>query len=158
MTDEVDETLKTMFGVDPAKCHVGLGAECGKSPQKVRTNAAPADLADHDRAALQAALSQILDGPDRGRASQIEAMLTDTSWFEVARFASYILQGDVLGLKPWESPPCHIGDPDELGADHRDHAGAKLLRKMLAAGVSRYAPDPIGAIALAKAVKKAAAR
>jgi hypothetical protein len=38
-------------------------------------------------------------------------MLKDEPWIEVAQFASYSVQGDVLRLKPWESPPsCPSGD------------------------------------------------
>jgi hypothetical protein len=46
-----------------------------------------------------------------------------------------------------EEPPCVVGadDPDE-----RAKAAQHLLRKMLAAGVSRYEPDPLTALRRAK--------
>ena len=45
-------------------------------------------------------------------------------------------------------PPCDAdedGDDGEINAD-----GVKLLRKMLAAGLTRYEPDPLAALAAVK--------
>jgi hypothetical protein len=52
-------------------------------------------------------------------------------------------------LKPWESPPCEADEDAELAEasafnNHRE--AQKLLRQMLAAGVSRWHPDPIRAL------------
>jgi len=55
--------------------------------------------------------------------------------------AAYSLQMDNLKLKPWQWPPCWV----EPG-DRRHKQAAKLLRDMLAAGVSRWHPDPLAAI------------
>jgi hypothetical protein len=63
----------------------------------------------------------------------------------VASFAAYCVQGDVMNLKPWESPPsCPSGD----------EAAWQLLQKMLAAGVSEFDPNPLAALAAASARKK----
>jgi hypothetical protein len=64
-------------------------------------------------------------------------------WESAARFASYSLQIDNLGLKPWMDPPCFAEvrpDPEAL----------KILLKLLGAGLSRYEPDPIAALAEAR--------
>jgi hypothetical protein len=64
-------------------------------------------------------------------------------WEEVAEAAAYHFQIERLELKPWEDPPC-LGDEDGNGpAD-------VLLRRMLAAGISRYHPDPLAALREAK--------
>jgi hypothetical protein len=72
------------------------------------------------------------------RAEQLNSMLKERPWIEVASFASYCVQGDVLRLKPWESPPC---------CSSGDEAAQKLLQKMLKAGVSEFGPNPLAALA-----------
>jgi len=65
-------------------------------------------------------------------------------WYEVASFAAGCCQYQALQLKPWQEPPCQC---DEDDPNERDRQGQALLRKMLAAGVSRYDPDPLAALA-----------
>jgi hypothetical protein len=79
----------------------------------------------HDRAALKLALERA-----RAEDCQIHA----------------------LHLKPWEEPPCAA---DEDGPDERDKEAQRLLRQMLAFGVSRWHPDPLAAIEAAKQRKAA---
>jgi hypothetical protein len=81
----------------------------------------------------------------QGRDQQLEAMLQHEPWEQVARFAASCCQIVTLQLKPWESPPCAINDPEHPSVNER--AAAKLLRKMLRHGVSRWHPDPCAAIA-----------
>ncbi len=64
--------------------------------------------------------------------------------------AAYSAQIHSLSLRPWEEPPCvqdpHVplrGSPAELKA-------MRLLRQMLAAGISRWHPDPLKALAEAE--------
>ena len=45
-----------------------------------------------------------------------------------------------LRLKPWQNPPC-FGDEDG------DGPADVLLQRMLAAGISRFHPDPLSALA-----------
>ena len=99
-----------------------------------------------DRDALKRAM--ILAGRDIERAEQLAAMLRDEPWHDVAAFAAYTVQGDALRLRPWENPPCAIDEDDD---DPRDAMGRKLLRRMLAAGLSRFEPDPLAALAEAAA-------
>ena len=84
-------------------------------------------------------------------------MLKDDTFWEVGTFASYHRQCAALKLKPWETPPCWIDDPDEqIDGDEvrRQISGydqaAKLLREMFALGISRWHPDPLAAIEEAK--------
>lgn len=94
----------------------------------------------HDLDALQRAMERARKR-DRFRAQQIDAKLLDEAWCDVAEFAAYGCQIEALGLKPWETPPMY-GDVD--GAQP---AAAALLQKMLAAGLSRWEPDPMAALA-----------
>lgn len=99
-------------------------------------------VGDVDHGALMAALRQARAmGPDR--AEQIDWMIRDDGWREAAEFAAGLCQTRALHLKPWQEPPCYAdeGDPDE-----RDRDAQALLRRMLAADVSRYHPDPLHAL------------
>jgi len=112
-------------------------------------------LSAADRDALHRAIDMCRRrGP--ANCEQIERMLESEPWREVAEFASYSSQCDALHLQPWQSPPCWV---DDLVADIQagddgilgDYQAAKLLQKLLDAGLSRYEPDPIAAL---KRVKK----
>jgi hypothetical protein len=70
----------------------------------------------------------------------IASKLRNSTWFEAASFAAYSLQADALGLRPWQTPPAMAGDP----------AAAALVRRLRAAGLSRYEPDPLAALAKAE--------
>lgn len=98
-----------------------------------------------DRDALERAMQ--IAQRDPLRAAQLQSKLKDEPWIEVAEFASYSCQIHALNLKPWESPPCHA---DEDDPDPQDKAAQYLLRQMLAAGVSRFDPDPLAALEHAK--------
>ena len=58
-----------------------------------------------DKEALTRALELTKAEPER--AEQLESMLKDRSWDEVAQFAARHQQCKNLRLKPWEIPPCH---------------------------------------------------
>jgi hypothetical protein len=105
-----------------------------------------ADLDDVDRAALERAME--IAKRDLLRAEQLEGkLLQGDPWAEVAEFAAYSCQIHALSLKPWQSPPCHA---DEDDPDEQDKKAQHLLRKMLAAGVSRFDPDPLAALERAR--------
>ena len=105
-----------------------------------------------DRAALELAVK--LCRAESVHAEQIADKLKDEPWETVAEFCAYHCQMDSLNLKPWEIPPCEINNPDDPDDLPRPYAGryeaAKLLKRMLAAGVSKYHPDPLAAIAAAE--------
>jgi hypothetical protein len=85
----------------------------------------------------------------------VDALLAERSWRDVGEFCAYSCQLDALHLKPWQSPPCWIDDlvatidtgNDGVGGDY---AAAKLLQRLLDAGLSRYEPDPPGALKQAR--------
>jgi hypothetical protein len=102
-------------------------------------------LTRNDRDALERAL-KLTRQESEGRAQQLLRMQLDDGWFYAARFASYSCQVDALHLKPWEHPPIWVDDPD----DYPDREAARLLKRMLAAGVSRFDPDPMRALEAAE--------
>jgi hypothetical protein len=101
---------------------------------------------DVDRKALQRAMAIVMQR-DRVSAEHLKSKLEDEPWDEVAEFAAMSCQYHALALKPWQEPPCHADEDDR---HPRDPMAQRLLRKMLAAGVSRYDPDPLTALAGAK--------
>jgi hypothetical protein len=95
---------------------------------------------------------------DPGRREQIDSKLAEEPWDEVGRFAAYSCQSRNLNLKPWQIPPCWIRDVEAVlaaGDDdmHGRRAAAKLLKRMLDAGLSRYEPDPLAALDARSAVR-----
>jgi len=107
-----------------------------------------------DIEALKLAVAQARsESPER--AQQIDAKLAEGPWEEAAMFAAYVCQTTSLRLKPWQVPPCMMDedDPDIDDPDADDvmdiRQAGKLLRRMLAAGVSRWHPDPIAAMEIA---------
>jgi hypothetical protein len=78
------------------------------------------------------------------RAWQLDQKLKDEPWTDVAEFAAACVQSRALHLKPWETALCDIYDGDD------DSPGKRLLKRMLKAGVSRYAPDPLAALEAAQ--------
>jgi hypothetical protein len=82
---------------------------------------------------------------------RIERMLETESWWDAATFAAYSCQIDSLHVQPWQPVPCQIGDADAVIAAGNDgtmghYAAAKLLQRLLRAGLSEYEPDPIAAL------------
>jgi hypothetical protein len=122
-------------------------------------------LSPVDREALERALKIILGRPereDRGRREQVERMLEEDGWFRAADFCVYCCQMELVRPRLWQPIPSDITDiegtlakgDDGLGGSYR---AALLLKRMLAAGLSRYEPDPIRALAAAKERAAAAA-
>jgi hypothetical protein len=106
-----------------------------------------------DRAAMKRAIEQLRrkGGED---ARQIEQKLRDEPWEDVARFAAYSCQCDALNPEPWQPVPANdyvVTDRDDEGPVMGRKAAAELLRRLLAAGLSRYEPDPINALERAEA-------
>ena len=95
-----------------------------------------------DREALKRAMEQASREP--GRAEQLDSMLTERPWEEVAEFAACVCQSRSLRLRPWMRPPCLVDNGREYPP--WNEAGQRLLKEMLALGVSRWHPDPLAAI------------
>src|SRR5205823_659955 len=103
---------------------------------------------DADAEALERCIEQV-KAEGAATREQIEAKFADEPWCEVAEFAAYCAQSKNLHLQVHEFPPCWVeaDDPDTAG-DHCGQAKARrLLRRMLAAGISRFDPHPIAALA-----------
>lgn len=117
-------------------------------------------LAEGDLHAMRLAISLCLanDPPDPGGVEQITDMLDDpedlygNSWRDVARHCVIQQQTARLNLSPGQYPPCSIDLAYRQPA--RDLPQARLLRKMLHAGISRYHPDPMGALRAKRAAGK----
>jgi hypothetical protein len=105
----------------------------------------PPPLTQNDIAALELAL-KLMREESEGRAQQLALKLAEDGWWSTARFAAYSCQVDSLHLKPWEHPPCWVDDPD----DYPDREAVRLLKRMEAAGISKYDPDPMAALEAAK--------
>jgi hypothetical protein len=91
-----------------------------------------------DRDALERSLAASR-AEDAGRRQQIDSKLQDEPWEKVAQFASYCVQGRMLGLMPWQDPPMYarLADLDKPFDDPRGaRESAELLRRLLDAGLS----------------------
>ena len=112
-----------------------------------------------DFEALERAIALTLAADDQGRVEQVQSMLEERTRLSVGQFCSYHRQADALHIKPWESTPCWV-DPDQIdailqrGPDSREFGAAKLLKKMLAVGLSPYDPEPLESIERAKQNRK----
>jgi len=115
------------------------------------TTAAEA-LSDLDRRALELAI-KIDRQRNKACRLQLDDKLKTEAWIEVARFAAHRCQEISLHLAPrqcWPPSRVAVDDVDKPGYEHRGIGqSAALLRRMLAAGISRYHPDPIAALAAA---------
>ena len=115
---------------------------------------------DIDQAALELCIEQCKrESPNRKQ--QIEEMLVEREWSEVAEFCCYCAQSRSLRLKCYQSPPCRVDENGDDDADHYGHgkpAARKLLRQMLLAGLSRFDPTPIESLRAVAGNKDAAAK
>ena len=108
-----------------------------------------------DRNALERAI-EITKAESPGRAAQIASKLKDESWRSVAEFAAYCCQHRALATRPWELAPVSVDEDDPIpdGDDHRRTGRAiKLLRRLLRAGLSRFEPQPLEALAKMEAIE-----
>ena len=97
-----------------------------------------------DRDALERAIKIALASDEPGFAEQIERKLKKDDWMEQqGTSASYGCQRRALQLRPWQSPPSYADA--HPGQDGHDQA-RELLNRLLDAGLSRWEPDPIGAL------------
>jgi hypothetical protein len=108
-----------------------------------------------DREALGRALAM---DPDRDPTSDAppDRKLDPERWYEAAHSAAYACQCAVLRPKPWQPVPASgyvsvTDDDGEYGPVMGRAAAAELLRRLLTAGLSRFEPDPLGALARVEA-------
>jgi len=125
------------------------------------TSRLPADddeaLSPIDQEALERAV-ELMRAEGGDSRNQIEQMLRQEPWERAAGFAVDHCQEKNLRLRLWQPPPSWIspkdveniiskGDDGALG----HYAAALLLKRLLAAGLSQFEPDPERALAEAKA-------
>jgi hypothetical protein len=113
-------------------------------------------LSATDREALERALriGRALSFEER---DYLDYVLREDGWQRAAEAAVYRQQDAALRLRPWQSPPCCI-DPDEVddilaaGDDgvQGQFAAARLVQRLLRAGLSQFEPDPLAALEAAK--------
>jgi hypothetical protein len=88
----------------------------------------------------------------------IDTILARDGWEEAAAYACFYCQVMSLGLMPFETPPAQMNLAAGLNlpfnSKNREREGAELLKRMIAAGVSRYEPDPVRACETAEAEAK----
>jgi hypothetical protein len=107
-----------------------------------------------DRDALKRAMELTQTEPVRAR--PIADKLKTEGWRSVAEFAASCCQHRALATRPWELAPISVDEDDPIpdGDDHRRTGRAiKLLRRLLAAGLSRYEPQPLEALAKMEAIE-----
>jgi hypothetical protein len=92
-----------------------------------------------DRDALRRCIA-IVRQENAARAEQIDDFLREREWDDVGEFCSYCVQMKNLCLRPWEMPPSSVDTDDEGPA-------GDLLRRLVNAGLSKYEPDPVAALA-----------
>lgn len=92
------------------------------------------DIDEIDREALERCLAIACeDEPYR-----LERLKSDP-WLEVAEAAAYHCQYESMNLRPWDFPPCW-SDVDGTGP------AGDIVRRLKAAGLSRFEPDPLAAL------------
>ena|SRR5258705_13273761 len=103
-----------------------------------------------DLEAMRRAIATLQADPERR--DSVEGMLQKQGEQAAGLFAVGLLQVRNLRLKPWECPPCdtyNVKDPSDCYGQRPNEV--RLLQRMLAAGVSRYDPNPMQAITAAEA-------
>ena len=107
-------------------------------------------LSDVDRDALTRAIAMARTYPKRDE--QIDWKIEYDGWQQTARFCAYLCQSRNLGLAVYEFPPCWLLDAEDTEgpAFNGKVQAARLLRRLLGAGLSQYEPDPIAALGAAE--------
>ena len=107
-------------------------------------------MTDLDRDAFARAIAQMQAEAAGSHGRQlIDALLAKgQSFAETGETACYFCQTKALRLKPWQSPPMYAAARTD---GHDNGSGgwkvAELLaHRLLAAGLSRFEPDPLGAL------------
>jgi hypothetical protein len=98
-----------------------------------------------DRDALDAAIELVRRHPERWR--EFQALALERGWEAAAKVCVYDCQTRLMRLRWWEAPPC------VAGTRGKDRA-ARLLRRMLRRGISRWHPRPLEAIAEAGSIRE----
>lgn len=92
-----------------------------------------------------------------GGSGHIDRKIAEEGFEAAGRFCAYWCQSRNLKLAPCEFPPAWLRDVDDTEGPSfkRKAEAARLLRRLLAAGLSQFEPDPIGALAAAEKMQAA---
>jgi hypothetical protein len=100
-----------------------------------------------DRDAFERAIAQMRSDSADSR-ELIDAISAKPGFEQAGETAAYHCQCKALRLKPWQSPPMYaaprLDGPDDGSAGWK--VAEQLAHRLLAAGLSRYEPDPLGAL------------
>jgi hypothetical protein len=108
------------------------------------------ELSEIDRDALSRALAIEHERNPAG----IDNDLKQRPWEDVARSAAYAVQLRTLRLKPWQALPCEASDAATDPPCYGHHPGeVALRRRLVAARLSLYEPDPITALEAAEVLR-----
>jgi hypothetical protein len=137
----------------------GLAAHTQSGAQIGAALASPEEAVGLIRTALRRAL-RLGRSRDEKRRAHLDAIAKEQGWLSAAQQAAYGLQFHNLHLRPWQPPPMFavIDDDDGLGPVGGRKAAAELLRRLLAAGLSRFEPDPLSALERVEQAAREAAR
>lgn len=107
-------------------------------------------VSDVDRDAFTRAIETMLRSPEAIYRNDFKRRLsTKEPWEKIGHHAASVCQCRALGLAPWQTAP-HQAEPNQVdvpGFEYRGTAVASaLLGKLLAAGLSRFEPDPVAAL------------
>src|SRR5262245_6861821 len=110
-----------------------------------------------DREALTRAL-KMARAESRQEREHIDRVLAEQGWQWAAQTAAYHCQDSRLHLQPWQPTPCWIRDLEgDLAAGNDGiggrYAAALLTQRLLRAGLSRFEPDPVAALAQAESTR-----
>jgi hypothetical protein len=113
-------------------------------------------LSEVDQEACERAIA-IMRNSSAERREQLDRLLAEDGFDAAADLAVYHCQRELIRPRLWQPTPADI-DPAEIeaiiarGDDGKAgrFVAAKLLRKMLRAGLSRFEPQPIEALAAVK--------
>ena len=114
-------------------------------------------LSKVDRDALERAIAMARMYPNRDEQITWKLGPGQCTWEETARFCAYLCQSKNLQLEIMEFPPCWLLDAEDTEGPSfkRKPEAARLLRRMLDAGLSKYEPDPVRALAAAEKLQAA---
>jgi hypothetical protein len=109
-------------------------------------------IAPHDIDALKRAVAwgRVYQKTEPGIQVMPQPMPDEGSpqWIEAAIRLAAMAQAEALNLPPWKCEPTHVHDDGVVDPDcyGRRPDEVALLRRMAAAGVSRFDPNPLAAI------------
>jgi hypothetical protein len=104
------------------------------------------EMSPLDREALKRAL-KLARAESEAEREHLAGILSRQGWQEAATRAAYFLQCRALRLKPWQAPPLDCNGESAPGVyGCQPEEAAALVRRMLAAGLSIFDPDPLGAL------------